>query len=64
MAILPFSDGMDEGVLARTPTGWYVVERFSGTVRPLPPGQLPDQAAILELPAHERLRRLEPAYAA
>jgi hypothetical protein len=64
VAIFPLSGERGNGVLARTPTGWYVVERFSGAVQPLPPGQLPAQAAALEVPAHERLRRLEPAYAA
>ncbi len=64
VAILPLSEDRGEGVLVRTPTGWYLVERFSGAVRPLPPGQLPPEAAALEAPAHERLRLLEPAYAA
>jgi ligand-binding sensor domain-containing protein len=63
LAIVAVPGGSGEGVLARTPTGWYQVGRF-GEVVPVPPDQVPAEAALRLVPPAERLGRLEPAYAA
>ncbi len=63
LALTPATLEGDEGVLMRTPTGWYHVSRFGG-VRPVPPDRIPPGAQIEALPPEERLSRLEPAYGA
>lgn len=64
LALVPASDGVDGGVLVRTPTGWFRVSGFGGGAEPVAPDRLPPEARLRMLPPEERLARLEPAFGA
>jgi ligand-binding sensor domain-containing protein len=64
MALVPFEDGLDDGVYMKTATGWYRVDRVGGGVQPVPPDRLPVEAVARELRPVDRLARLEPSFAA